>query len=219
MRDSFDRRVLPDPFLEFVRRCQAVADCRLGGGAALAGAWLGHRRSRDIDLFTHDREQLRALSAALPELGAALGGTVRLVRDGGDHVRFTAELPSEQREVDLVYDPLPTIGELPEPLEGIALLPLEDLRASKLTCLIARAEPRDLVDVQFLERAGFRPEEDLPLALQKDAGIDPAVLAWLLSEFPVEPLPDMLTELDSEQLAAYRDELSDRMRRQAAPAS
>jgi len=63
---------------------------------------------------------------------------------------------------------------------------------------------------------GF-PENDLPLALQKDAGIDPAVLAWLLAEFPIAPLPDMLVELSSEQLTAYRDELSERMRRQANP--
>jgi hypothetical protein len=217
VRDKFDRRVLSDALLELVRRCESVAECRLGGGAALSGAWLGHRRSRDIDLFSRDREAIRNLGTELPELAASLGGSATLVRDGGSHLRFAAQVEGDVRELDLVYDPLPILGALPPPLEGVAVLPLEDLRASKLTCLISRAEPRDLVDVQFLERAGYPPEDDLLLAVEKDAGLDPAVLAWLLAKFPVEPLPDMLVELSREQLTAYRDELAERMRRKASP--
>jgi hypothetical protein len=49
--------------------------------------------------------------------------------------------------------------------------------------------------VLFLDRAGFRPEDDLVHALRKDAGIDPATLAWLLESFPVSPLPKMLLPL------------------------
>jgi hypothetical protein len=92
---------------------------------------------------------------------------------------------------------------------------LVDLRASKLTCILSRSEPRDLVDLLFLDRAGFPPERDLAIALQKDAGIDPGVLAWLLHRFPVEPLPEMLEPLDANDLRIYRDDLAERMRRLA----
>lgn len=70
---------------------------------------------------------------------------------------------------------------------------------------------------RLLERAGYRVEDDLPLALQKDAGIDPGVLAWLLGQFPVEPLPDMIEPLSAEELRAFRDQLRERLRRLAMP--
>jgi hypothetical protein len=92
-----------------------------------------------------------------------------------------------------------------------------DLRVNKLTCLLSRSEPRDLVDLLFLDRAGYAPEADLPLALRKDAGIDPGILAWLLGEFPVTPLPVMLESLDVQHLQAFRDDLRERFRRLALP--
>jgi hypothetical protein len=92
-----------------------------------------------------------------------------------------------------------------------------DLRAAKLTCLLSRSEPRDLVDILFLERAGFVPENDLPFALRKDAGIDPGTLAWLLRDFPVRPLPTMLQSLTVEELSIYRDKLVERLRRLNVP--
>ena len=85
--------------------------------------------------------------------------------------------------VRLVHEPLPDLEAPPPPVEGIIIESLTDLRASKLTCILSRSEPRDLVDLLFLERAGYRVEDDLPLALQKDAGIDPGILAWLLGRF------------------------------------
>ena len=48
MRNSFDRRVVPEFVLGFVRACQTRVVCHLGGGAALAGAYLGHRMTGDI---------------------------------------------------------------------------------------------------------------------------------------------------------------------------
>ena len=67
MRKTFDRRVVPDSVLAFVRACQRRIPCHLGGGAALAGAYLGHRMTGDIDLFVHDGEDMRALVGFLPD--------------------------------------------------------------------------------------------------------------------------------------------------------
>src|SRR3954471_16105662 len=55
MRKTFDRRVVPDFALDFVRACQRRIPCHLGGGAALAGAYLGHRMTGGIDLFIAER--------------------------------------------------------------------------------------------------------------------------------------------------------------------
>jgi len=67
----------------------------------------------------------------------------------------------------------------------------------------------------MVQDAGHAPENDLPLALQKDAGIDPGTLGWLLGQFPLEPLPRMLSPLTAEELRQFRDQLRERFRRLA----
>ncbi len=214
MRKTFDRRVVPDFVLDFVRACQSRIPCHLGGGAALAGAYLGHRMTGDIDLFVHDPENMRALIGLLPDAAADAGVSVSLLRDVGHLVRAQLEAPDGNHiEVDVVHEPVADISTPPPPLEGIVIESLPDLRASKLTCILSRSEPRDLVDLYFLDQAGFPPERDLELALHKDAGVDPGVLAWLLTQFPTHPLPAMLEPLSSDQLEKFRDELAERLRR------
>lgn len=83
MRKTFDRRVVPDSVLDFVRACQKLIPCHLGGGAALAGAYPGHRMTGDIDLFVHDAEAMRALVGLLPEAAVDAGVGVSLLRDAG----------------------------------------------------------------------------------------------------------------------------------------
>ena len=69
--------------------------------------------------------------------------------------------------------PTPAVESSGTRVEGVVVESLADLRANKLTCLLSRSEPRDLVDLLFLDRAGYPPERDLMLALRKDAGLDP----------------------------------------------
>jgi hypothetical protein len=120
--------------------------------------------------------------------------------------------------LDLVHEAVADIEPPPPPVEGVVVQSFVDLRAAKLTCLLStRAEPRDLVNVLFLDRAGHTPEPDLPLALRKDAGVDPGVLAWFLRDFPTSPLPRMLVPLTEQELVRYRDGLAERLRRRALP--
>jgi hypothetical protein len=213
---SFDRRVVPEAVIDIVRAFQRRVPCHLGGGAALAGADLRHRLSGDIDLFCHEASLVRDAVAVLPAVAEETGIPLRVVRDAGTFVRGVAELTNRPFEVDIVYE---STGDL-EPtrtIEGIEVESLADLRAAKVTCLLSRSEPRDLVDLLFLDRAGFATEDDLALALHKDGGVDPAILAWLLGQFPVEPLPQMLEPLTREELRAFRDELRERMRLAAVP--
>jgi hypothetical protein len=214
---GFDRRIVRPDELTFLQACQRVVPFHLGGGAALAGVHLRHRLSADVDLFVHAREPHRDLVRALPAVGADTRTPVTILRDAGSVVRARLQLSGDPIELDVVFDPVPDVEPAPPPVEGIIVESLADLRANKLTCLLSRSEPRDLVDLLFLDRAGYPPEADLPLALRKDAGIDPGVLAWLLGQFPVEPLPTMLSPLDPAELRAFRDGLRERFRTLALP--
>jgi Nucleotidyl transferase AbiEii toxin, Type IV TA system len=209
----FDQRVVPAKVLELLRHCRQEAPFHLGGGAVLSGVHLGHRLSSDVDVFCHDLEDVRRLVRALPDIAQKWGEPIRIVRDSRTYVR--CELPQSEFAMDLVYESLVDLAP-PEEVEGIATESLLDLRASKLTCLLSRAEPRYLVDIWMLEQAGFAPEQDLKHALEKDAGIDPATLAWLLKDFPLAPLPKLLVELTPATLRTYRDELAERFARLAS---
>jgi Nucleotidyl transferase AbiEii toxin, Type IV TA system len=204
---TFDRRIVAPSTLRFLQACHTRAPFHLAGGAALAGVHLRHRLSRDADLFFHDRRVHREAVALLPESAAEARVAFKVLRDAGTFVRGEVE-------VDLVFEAIPDVRPPDGPVEGVLLESLDDLRANKLTCILSRSEPRDLVDLLFLDRTGYPPEADLPLAL---ANIDAGVLAWLLSQFPVEPLPQMLEPLTSEELSTFRDSLAERLRRLAVP--
>lgn len=214
MRATFDARIASPGVLRFIRECQSRVRCSLAGGVALSGAYLGHRLSKDIDLFFRDQASLRRLTETLVGAANVAGGTIKLVQDAGTFVRAELHLADQRIDVDLAVDATPELAP-PQSIEGVEVSSLEDLRASKLTCLLSRSEPRDLVDVMFLERAGFPAEADLELALKKDAGVDPAVMGWLLNQFPIDPLPVMLVPLTPSEVRAYRDDLRDRLRRVA----
>ncbi|MDY0002399.1 MAG: nucleotidyl transferase AbiEii/AbiGii toxin family protein, partial [Polyangia bacterium] len=214
--ERFDRRIVPDTVVELLLACQRLVPCRLAGGAALAGAYLRHRLSNDLDLFVPGASDVLALERGIESIAAGLNAGFQLVQQSPTFVRLTIALPERALAIDLVHEPAAAI-EPPVLVEGVLTESLADLRASKLTCILSRSEPRDLVDLLFLDRAGYPPEQDLALAVRKDGGVDPGVLAWLLHEFPVEPMPSLLLPLSVEELTTFRAMLKERMRLAAVP--
>lgn len=215
---TFDRRIVRPSTLRFLQACQVRTPFHLAGGAALAGVHLRHRLSRDADLFFHDRQTHRDAVALLPDIALEAGVTIRVVRDAGTFVRGVLTGTEGEVDIDLVFESVADVHG-PDFVEGVQVESLADLRANKLTCVLSRSEPRDLVDLLFLDRAGYPPESDLALAIAKDGSIDPGVLAWLLGQFPVEPLPQMLELLLPGELEVFRDALAERLRRLAVPES
>lgn len=134
----------------------------------------------------------------------------------GHLVRGQLRLRDHAMEVDVAHEPSPPLAPR-DIVGGIVCDSLTDLQANKITCLLSRAEPRDLVDLCFLDRRQLPPEAALPGALQKDAGVDPALLSLLLKDFPTTPLPVMLQALSEEMLIAFRNDLVERFRIAALP--
>jgi len=80
-----------------------------------------------------------------------------VLRDSGPFVRARAGSGPTAIDLDLVHDSIGAIDRDAPVIEGIVVESLVDLRAAKLTCLLSRSEPRDLVDLMFLDRAGYPP--------------------------------------------------------------
>jgi len=156
----------------------------LTGGAALAGYYIGHRDTADLDLFT-TADLLAEGEVALHAAAGEVGASVESIQTAPDFRRRLVRRVTEGVVVDLVHDRAPQGPEPKRQFGAVRVDPPEEILANKLCALLSRAEPRDLVDVLALERAGHRAEGAIELARQKDAGLTPAQLAWVLSHITI----------------------------------
>lgn len=114
--------------------------------------------------------------------------------------------------VDLVIDPTPRADPGEHRLGSIRVDTPREIAANKLCAVLGRAEIRDLVDLMFLLRSGLGLREALADAERKDAGVDPATLAWVLDQILISPTARLPGEVAAAELDAFRIELVRRLR-------
>ena len=184
----------------------------LTGGAALAGVYLGHRATRDLDLFWRSR----------PALGDAASEAQVLFRTTPTFGQLRVSDGDDVCIVDLVAEPFAPIEPPVQAKIGdaeIAVDSMHEILAAKLTALLGRTELRDLIDVQALMDAGTDLVAALRDAPKKDAGFSVLTLAWVLRSFEVRPLTRALGWSDemTEGAEAFRHHLIDRLTQIARP--
>ena len=171
MADGRDR-VMDDEqrlILRVAAGCLTDLGFELCGGTALAAAYLGHRRSEDLDLFTGERDITEGLGAFRGALDAhGLPHHVEPHQVGRTFARiFAGDRPVK---VELACDNPFRLEPSGARLEGMPVRSLRDLAADKVLALFGRAEVRDFVDVYQLLRTHFDWSELLDLARRKDPG-------------------------------------------------
>ena len=190
----------------------------LTGGTALGAFYLGHRRSADLDLFTRERAAFDERVRQFVRLVQGMGLVVTPGAAGPGFRRFVSSDGKETVPVDLVLD---TAAEVAAPTitpEGLVIDSLDDITANKLGAILGRAEVRDYVDLYFLAKAGKDPLAFVAAARRKDAGLDPAVLAFVLSEVRIRSAPEGLEKpVSAAELQAFIDDLRQRLARAAFP--
>ncbi len=188
----------------------------LTGGAALAGFYLGHRETLDLDLFVTENA-LDDGQAVLVEVARELGAEIEKIQSSPDFRRSLLRRGEEALLVDLVVDRA-SQGDEDKPVFGsVRCDPPRTILANKLCTLLSRGEPRDLVDVAALERAGYRVEDALELAQEKDRGLTPAQLAWVLSEVSIGDDARIPGGMSVAALRTYLGDLLQRLSRLAFP--
>lgn len=186
----------------------------LTGGAVLAGWELAHRTTDDLDLFTETDEAMASGDSALRRAVAELEGTLESITTAPDFRRYVATVRGQSVKVDLVRDRVAQL--LPKvEREGLRMDSAAEIFVNKICTLVERSEIRDVVDLMMLERTGMTVEASLPLAQRKDAGVTPAVLAWLLGSLIIPAtVPGTAPR---EEVVRFVRELEQRMLRLAPP--
>jgi len=149
---------------------QRERDFFLTGGAALAGFHLGHRMTDNLDLFTRQATAFERGRYVLADVAAALGGELHVRQDVPGSKRLVLTRGDEGVVIDLVKDTSPQLHADKLQRDNLVIDPPDEILANKLAAIAGRTEERDLVDVMFLERAGYSVEAALPVALEKDGG-------------------------------------------------
>jgi Nucleotidyl transferase AbiEii toxin, Type IV TA system len=99
----------------------------------------------------------------------------------------------------------------------IAVDSIEEIFANKICALLSRAELRDLVDVRALEASGLKLEDAFQGATQKDAGLTPAMLAWVLSSLSIGDDAHLPQGVTAQELKLYLQTLVERLSKKAFP--
>jgi len=193
----------------FFRREQRMF---LTGGAALAGYYLGHRTTDDLDLFGPPGIDLARAARTLEEAAAECGAVLSAQQTERDFRRYHARRGDELCIVDLVVDRAPMIEVEKVAFGAVRVDTLREIAANKVCTILARSEIKDLVDLVALLKAGQPLERALEDAQQKDAGADPATLAWLLSEITISPEARLPGGVDPVTVDSDRQDLVQRLR-------
>jgi predicted nucleotidyltransferase component of viral defense system len=189
----------------------------LTGGAALVGYYLHHRSTDDLDLFTLDETAFDRGPRVLAEVAHAAGARLEVRQESPAFRRAALVRGTELVVVDLVLERVPQIHPNKPEIDNVRVDPADEILANKLSAIVGRMEERDLIDVLFLERAGYRVEDAFEGALRKDGGCTPATLAWLLSEIVVPDEATLPGGVSPRELRAFVEDLVSRARRAALP--
>jgi predicted nucleotidyltransferase component of viral defense system len=184
----------------------------LTGGAALAGYYFGHRETHDLDLFAEPGPDLEEAARVLQEAAVACGASLSPVRKSPTFSRFIAQRGDERCLVDLAIDSTERVDPEPRRFGAVRVDTLREIAANKLDALLGRSEIRDLVDLKAILEAGVDLGQAMRDAERKDAGADPATLAWVLDQITISQSARLPGGVASVELDAFRKEIVRRLR-------
>lgn len=198
------------PFQEEILR--ALAPTGIGetfvltGGTALSAFYLQHRFSEDLDFFAPDEAAMTLVRPALERTAGVLGARVEYSRVYATFLDCRIFRPGEDPvRVDFAVDqPYRLEPPVPRPEYGIRADGSLDIGCNKLSALFDRHEPKDFVDVFFVDRELYPFRDLLAAARRKHVGMD---AFWLAQSFRkaehVSILPRMLKPLRMEEMKEF----------------
>ena len=169
-------------FLEaFFRDSDESEPFYLTGGTALAGFYLHHRYSDDLDFFTRSEGAVSDIDSRVVRASASAGIVVERVerRPGFSQFFFGGDPIVAHRlvKIDVASDPEPYPA-APQRFDRVLVDALLAIAVNKVS-IITRDDAKDYVDLYFiLTETSYRLTDLIPLAKEKLLGLD----EWAIAE-------------------------------------
>lgn len=173
----------------------------LTGGTALAGFYLQHRYSEDLDFFSQEEFDPMQIDIFLKDVKPKLGFKEVDFQQSFNRNLFFLKYDDEVIKTEFTYFPFPRI-EKGEVRDGVAVDSLLDIAVNKVFTIHQQARARDFIDLYFLCREkGFEIADLIKKAKIKfDWHIDQMQLGTqFLKAYEVEDFPQMIKELPNEE--------------------
>ncbi|PIQ93198.1 MAG: hypothetical protein COY75_06765 [Nitrospirae bacterium CG_4_10_14_0_8_um_filter_41_23] len=181
----------------------------LTGGTALSRGYYNHRYSDDLDYFVNYHPDFQRLSQI------QIDKLQKIFKDAETDYRgeyFCRIFVGQERlKIEMVNDVPSHIGQLVnDPVLGI-IDSKENILANKVTAIVDRTLPKDIVDIYFLLKDGLSIKKALTDAKSKAAGISPLLIAKIFAEFDYTIVDDEIkwvTPVSGETIKQYLRNLS-----------
>ncbi len=194
-------------FLELVGQSESIVEkFYLSGGTALAGFFLQHRYSEDLDFFSETEFDPSAISAFLAKIKPKLGfQTVDYQQSFNRNLFFLPYEGAEILKTEFTYFPFTRLEQgLSE--YGVSIDSLRDIAVNKLFTIYQRSQARDYVDLYFIcKKQAWSIRELAKQARAKfDFHIDPIQLGTqFIKVTEARDLPRMIIKLDQAELEHF----------------
>ncbi len=178
----------------------------LTGGTALSAFYLQHRLSEDLDFFTGEPAGMTVVRSLFADIAGKIGAGVEYRRAYSTFLDCVVTGRSgEQVRVDFAVDPVARLEPvLREEHYGIQIDNSLDIVCNKLSALFDRHEPKDFVDIYFIDKELYPFPEVLKNARRKHVGMDNFWLAQSLRRVEtVSILPRMIKELRLDEMRHF----------------
>lgn len=180
-----------------------LAQFYLSGGTALAGYYLNHRESDDLDFFCREPFDMTFVHSFVEQIKGTLSATTVRFEKLYDRNQFFFAMADGELKVEFSLYPF---NQLEEPVvrDGLRIDSLQDIAANKLIALMDRFDPKDFVDLFFLLQ-----KSDLQ-AVRTDAekkfGVTISSMSLgqeLAKVRRIEALPKMIAPLSIDELKVF----------------
>jgi predicted nucleotidyltransferase component of viral defense system len=190
----------------------------LTGGTALAAFYLFHRHSEDLDLFTLKEQEMQAVPHLIAHVAESIGASHTSLVVTPHFRRYLLQRGDESAVVDFVHEVAPQIVAEKPRFGDFIVDSLEDIAANKICTLLGRGEMKDFLDLYFLHQHGVDIKQAIEWARQKDVGVSPATLAFVLSHVTFHRIPDyVLKPVTVEALTEFFARLQEELVRESFP--
>lgn len=177
----------------------------LTGGTALSAFYLEHRISEDMDFFTEEEGEVARVLPLIQDIVAELKGELDVKRSFRSYLEFFITRSEELLRCDFALDSPFRLGEKVFKEEyGIYVDNVLDISCNKLSALYDRGDPKDFVDIYFIDREVIPFEKLVEEARKKHIGLDNYWLAVSLARVEeLSILPRLLKPVTIEELKGF----------------
>lgn len=190
----------------------------LTGGSALAIFYLEHRHSFDLDFFSVHAINWHTVTSLFIDCADTIKAQWRAISSSPYVRRFELTRGEEKEIIDFVEEKCPQLDADKTTFGNIRVDTLREIGANKLCTILGRSDVKDLIDLYFLDKAGFKPDDHIHDAQSKDGGFDAATFSYVLSQIHVNEIPNLLIKsLSVTELRDFARTLQKRFAEHAYP--